>query len=139
MTKNIHITSETLSIDACRELIVAPKNGGECIFVGTVRNMTKGEEVTKLVFEAYEPMALKEMTKIADAALEKFAVSSVVIHHRTGELGIGEIPVIIAVGAPHRDAAFEACRFAIDTLKETVPIWKKEFLESGEVWVSAHP
>ncbi len=139
MTKNIHITRETLSIDACRSLIAAPKNGGECFFVGTVRNVTKGERVEKLVFEAYEPMAIKEMHKIADTTLLNYEASTVVIHHRIGELHIGEIPVIIAVGAPHRDAAFKACRFAIDTLKETVPIWKKEFLESGEVWVSAHP
>ncbi len=117
----------------------SPENGGESIFIGTVRDQTKGQKVTKLYFEAYEPMALKEMDKIAQRALDSFKISRIAIHHCTGMLSIGEIPVIIAVGSAHRDAAFEACRFAIDTLKETVPIWKKEYLQNGEVWVSAHP
>lgn len=84
-------------------------------------------------------MAIKEMGKIADRALEQFDINNIAIYHRVGELKIQEVPVIIGVGSAHRDAAFDACRFAIDTLKETVPIWKKEFLENGEVWVSAHP
>ncbi len=118
---------------------MSPGVGGIDVFIGTVRDATKGKKVLRLEFEAYERMALKEMQRIADDVLAKWPVSKVVIHHRTGVLQVGEVPVVIAVGAAHRDAAFEACRYAIDTLKQTVPIWKKEFFEDGEVWVAAHP
>ena len=84
-------------------------------------------------------MAIKEMQKIADQALEQFAIKKIAIHHAEGMLQIGDVPVIITASAPHRKAAFEACQFAIDTLKETVPIWKKEHFSDGEVWVNAHP
>ena len=118
---------------------MAPESGGIDVFIGTVRNATKGKEVIKLEFEAYEKMARKQMEKIAQYIIEKWPVHKILIHHRTGSLAIGEIPVIIAVSAAHRGAAFDACRYAIDTLKETVPIWKKEIFEDGEVWVAAHP
>ena len=84
-------------------------------------------------------MALSEMRKIADDTLVKWPVDKIVIHHRTGTLNIGDVAVVIAVSAAHRDAAFGACRYAIDTLKQTVPIWKKEVFEDGEAWVAAHP
>jgi molybdopterin synthase catalytic subunit len=84
-------------------------------------------------------MAVKEMTKIALEALERFKIKKIAIHHAVGNLKIGEVPVIITVSSAHRDAAFKACQFAIDTLKKTVPIWKKEFFEDGEIWVNAHP
>jgi len=113
--------------------------GGTCIFIGTVRDATKGKVVLRLEFEAYAPMALSEMQKIADAVIERWPVLKIAIYHRIGTLQIGEIPVIIAVSAAHRQAAFEACQYCIDTLKETVPIWKKEIFKDGEVWVSAHP
>ncbi|NET40307.1 MAG: molybdenum cofactor biosynthesis protein MoaE, partial [Cyanothece sp. SIO1E1] len=113
--------------------------GGTVVFVGTVRDQTKGKKVVRLEFEAYKPMAISEMRKIAEAAKEKWSAHKIAIHHRVGVLDIGEIAVIIAVATPHRKAAFEACEYAIDTLKETVPIWKKEIFEDGEVWVAAHP
>ena len=109
------------------------------MFIGTVRNATKGKKVTRLEFEAYEAMAIAEMEKIAKQAFEKWPLQKVLIHHRTGVLEVGEVPVVIAVSAAHRAAAFDACRYIIDTLKQTVPIWKKEFFEDGEVWVAAHP
>lgn len=109
------------------------------MFIGTVRNQTKGKKVIRLEFEAYEPMAICEMEKIAAQAFKKWPVQKVLIHHRTGILQVGEVPVVIAVSAAHRAAAFDACRYIIDTLKQTVPIWKKEFFEDGEVWVGAHP
>lgn len=118
---------------------MSPQVGGIDIFIGTVRDATKGKKVIRLEFEAYENMALKEMKKIAEQAYNKWPVQKILIHHRTGILQIGEIPVIIAVAAAHRDAAFDACRYIIDTLKQTVPIWKKEIFEDGEVWVAAHP
>lgn len=118
---------------------MSPQSGGIDVFIGTVRDSTKGKRVIRLEFEAYEPMALKEMGAIAAQALEKWPVQKLLIHHRTGLLEVGEVPVIIAVSCAHRNAAFEACRFVIDTLKQTVPIWKKEIFEDGEVWVAAHP
>lgn len=118
---------------------MSPESGGIDMFIGTVRNATKGKVVTRLEFEAYETMALREMEKIAEQALDKWPVQKILIYHRTGVLQIGEIPVIIAVAAAHRAAAFDACRYIIDTLKQTVPIWKKEIFEDGEVWVAAHP
>ena len=136
---NIELLHKPLSLSTCMELVASDEAGGINIFVGTVRNQTKGRAVVRLEFEAYEPMAVSEMQKIAERAQTKFAAEKVVIHHRVGHLGVGEIAVIIAVATPHRKAAFEACQFAIDTLKETVPIWKKEIFEDGAVWVSAHP
>lgn len=118
---------------------MSPQSGGIDIFIGTVRDATKGRAVIRLEFEAYEPMAIKEMQKLADYTLKQWPVQKVLIHHRTGMLQVGEVPVVIAVSAAHRDAAFEACRYLIDTLKKTVPIWKKEVFEDGEVWVSATP
>jgi len=135
----IILTSEPLSTEQCRAYISDPYCGGEVIFVGTVRNHTKGKTVLRLEFEAYEPMAISEMTKIAQVIEQRGDVFRVAIYHRVGVLDIGELPVIIGVSAAHRGAAFEACQHAIDTLKETVPIWKKEFFEDGEVWVAAHP
>ncbi len=136
---SIKITSEKLDLNECYNFVQDASCGGIALFVGTVRNATKNKEVSLLDFSSYEPMAIKEMQKIADLALEKFDIHKIAIHHAIGELKIGEIPVIIAVSSAHRKAAFEACEFAIDTLKETVPIWKKEHFEDGEVWVNSHP
>jgi len=137
--KNIKLTPNALSLDECSAFVSAENLGGVVYFVGTVRNLTNGKAVLKLNFEAYKPMAISEMTKIAENALITFDIERIAIHHRTGELKIGEVPVIIAASSAHRKAAFEACQFAIDTLKDTVPIWKKEYFEDGEVWVSATP
>ncbi len=133
------ILSKPLDIQSCIDWIMSPESGGIDVFIGTVRNQTKGKPVVRLEFEAYEPMALLEIEKILAQAAEKWPVQKALVHHRTGVLEVGEVPVIIAVSAAHRAAAFEACRFIIDTLKETVPIWKKEIFEDGEVWVAAHP
>ncbi len=133
------ITSEKLKVQDCYNFVQDASCGGIALFVGTVRNSTKKKEVSLLDFSAYEPMALKEMQKIADLALAKFQIHKIAIQHAVGALQIGDIPVIIAVSSAHRKAAFEACEFAIDTLKETVPIWKKEHFNDGEVWVNSHP
>jgi molybdopterin synthase catalytic subunit len=135
----IKLIKGELSLTECYEFVQDDSCGGLALFVGTVRNHTKGKEVLKLEFSAYEPMAVKEMNLIALKAIEKFKIEKIAIHHVVGNLGIGEVPVIIAVSSAHREAAFQACQFAIDTLKETVPIWKKEFFEDGQVWVNAHP
>jgi molybdopterin synthase catalytic subunit len=136
---NIHLSDQPLDIDQCIAWVQSPQCGGINVFIGTVRNKTKGKEVIHLEFEAYETMAVKEMQKIAEKVLQQWPVEKILIHHRTGVLRIGEVPVVIAVAAAHRAAAFDACRFAIDTLKQDVPIWKKEIFEDGETWVAAHP
>ncbi|WP_237073488.1 molybdenum cofactor biosynthesis protein MoaE [Mucilaginibacter mali] len=139
MNTQIHISPQPLNIQTCIDWVMAPGCGGIDVFIGTVRNATKGKRVLRLEFEAYEKMAISEMQKLADQAMRQWPVQRVAIHHRTGVLEVGEVPVIIAVAAAHRDATFDACRFLIDTLKKTVPIWKKEVFEDGEVWVSATP
>ena len=136
---DIQINADPLDPSACEKAVASDAAGGTVVFIGTVRDQTKGKRVLRLDFESYEPMALKEMRKIAEAVSERWDALHVCIHHRVGSLSVGEIPVIIAVSTPHRKAAFEACEYAIDTLKESVPIWKKEFFEDGEVWVAAHP
>jgi MoaE-MoaD fusion protein len=109
-------------------------DGAVVTFDGCVRNQFHGRGTLYLDYEAYESMAIVKMREIAAAAREKFPIDRVAIAHRLGRLEIGETSVFIAVSAPHRPAAFEACRFAIDTLKRTVPIWKKEHFEDGAVW-----
>ncbi len=137
--KAIDISSSPLNVMDCFNMASISDAGGQAIFVGTVRNQTQNKKVLKLLFESYTPMAIKEMQKISLTLEERWGALKVVIHHRVGELLVGDIAVIIAVSTPHRAAAFEACQYAIDTLKETVPIWKKEFFEDGEIWVAAHP
>tara|TARA_R110002073_G_scaffold279026_1_gene442852 strand:+ start:91882 stop:92307 length:426 start_codon:yes stop_codon:yes gene_type:complete len=136
---SIKITAEKLNLQDCYDFVQDASCGGVALFVGTVRNQTQGKEVTLLDFSTYEAMALKEMQKIATMALADFDILNIAIHHAAGALQISDIPVIIAVSSPHRKAAFAACQFAIDTLKETVPIWKKEHFIDGEVWVNATP
>ena len=133
------VTAEPLDIPACIEWVMSPQSGGIDVFIGTVRDATKGKPVVRLEFEAYVPMALSEMRKLAEQATAKWPLHKVLLHHRTGVLPVGDVPVVIAVSAAHRSAAFDACRFLIDTLKQTVPIWKKEIFEDGQVWVAAHP
>ena len=112
----------------------APQDGAIVTFDGFVRNESHGRRTLYLDYEAYEPMALAKMREIGQLLHEKFAIHRIAIVHRLGRLEIGETSVFIAVSAPHRAAAFDACRFAIDTLKRTVPIWKKEYFEDGAVW-----
>ena len=136
---SIKITSDKLNIQNCYDFVQDASCGGIALFVGTVRNKTQDKSVTLLDFSTYQAMAIKEMKMIADKALEDFDILKIAIHHAEGKLHIGDIPVIIAVSSPHRKAAFAACQFAIDTLKETVPIWKKEHFEDGQVWVNSTP
>ena len=110
------------------------EDGAVVTFDGCVRNQSHGRRTLYLDYEAYESMALAKIREIGATIHEKFPIDRVAIAHRLGRLEIGETSVFIAVSAPHRPAAFEACRFAIDTLKRTVPIWKKEYFEDGAVW-----
>ena len=115
------------------------EDGAALFFEGVVRNQTRGRKTLYLEYEAYEEMALAQLEKLAAEALEKFQVRDVAIVHRLGRLEIGETSVLIAVASAHRAAGFEACRWLIDTLKRTVPIWKKEFFEDGAVWADGEP
>jgi molybdopterin synthase catalytic subunit/molybdopterin converting factor small subunit len=112
--------------------------GGVVTFVGTVRNHARGKSIKYLEYEAYPEMAEREMQKISDEASRRWPGTRVAIAHRVGHLEIGEAAVVVAAVAPHRGEAFEACRYAIDTLKVTVPIWKKEVATDGEYWVDDH-
>lgn len=138
MKKVIEIVNDIDTSEVYAELSDA-KSGGICVFVGAVREFTNNEEVVALEFETYQAMALKEMDKIADKAFEKWTLNKVVMRHAVGEKGVEEPVVVVGASSAHRDACFEACRFLIDTLKETVPIWKKEKFKNKSVWVSAHP
>lgn len=122
--------------------VANPAAGAIVTFVGTTRRDNAGRNVLRLEYEAYEPMALAEMRKLAQEAGERWNIVRIAIAHRVGFVDIGETSVAIAVSAAHRAEAFEACRFAIDRLKEVVPIWKKEYFEGGEVWIgcqTSHP
>jgi len=136
---DIQLLDTPLSPQACLHSVASDEAGGTVLFDGTVRNNTKGRAVVRLEFEAYAPMAISEMRKIAEEVERRWEARHVAIHHRIGTLDIGGIAVLIAVATPHRKAAFEACQYAIDTLKDTVPIWKKEIFADGEIWVAAHP
>lgn len=130
---------DSIDIKEVYQYLESPDTGAVNLFIGTVRNHTKGKEVVKLVFEAYEKMALKEMNLLAEKAKSKWPVDKLLMLHITGEKKPGEAVVAIGVTSAHRDASFEACRFLIDELKKTVPIWKKEFYKDNSVWVNAHP
>lgn len=127
---------------AAREIaaeIKAGQDGAVVVFDGIVRDNSRGRRTLYLDYEAYESMALNEMQRLAEAALERFAIRDVRILHRLGRLAIGETSILIAVAAAHRAAAFDACRWLIDSLKKTVPIWKKEYFEDGAVWADGEP
>jgi molybdopterin synthase catalytic subunit len=133
------VQAAPLSLDALLAEVEAPESGGVVTFTGVVRNHSRGEAIEHLEYEAYEPMAEAEMRKIVRRVRERWPEVRIAMAHRIGRLEIGQPAVMIAAAAPHRGEAFEACRFAIDTLKQTVPIWKKEFAESGAYWVEENP
>ncbi len=129
------LTTDPIDVGAVARRVVLPECGATVTLDGYAREWTKGRRTLYLVYEAYEPMALSEMKKLGDQARAKFDIAHIGIVHRAGRLDIGETSVVISVSAPHRRAAFEACEWAIRELKRTVPIWKKEVFEDGEVWV----
>jgi len=128
------LVREPIQHAALVEHVHQPEDGAVVTFDGCVRNHSHGRRTLYLDYEAYESMALEKMREIAQQMHEKFPIHLVAIAHRLGRLEIGETSVFIAVSSAHRPAAFEACRYAIDTLKRTVPIWKKEYFEDGAVW-----
>lgn len=138
----VAIVRSPIDLGALESAVADPAAGGTVTFVGTTRNENAGRRVLRLEYEAYEPMALREMCKLAEQARRQFKITRAAITHRIGVVEIGQASVAIAVSAPHRAEAFAACRFLIDRIKEIVPIWKKEHFEGGEIWVgcqTSHP
>ena len=133
----IHITQEVLDPGKVVELVQDPGAGAIATFVGTTRDHTGDRKVLRLEYEAYRPMADEQLQRVADEMRERWDLTGVAIHHRLGRLEIGEASLLVAVSSAHRQAAFEACHFSIDRIKQIVPIWKKEFFEGGEVWVGS--
>jgi molybdopterin synthase catalytic subunit len=129
------LTTDPIDVGVVARRVVLPECGATVTLDGYAREWTRGRRTLYLVYEAYAPMAIREMELLGQQAHEKFEIAHIGIVHRTGRLEIGETSVVIAVSAPHRRAAFAACEWAIRELKRTVPIWKKEFFEDGEVWV----
>lgn len=139
---SIRIVRDRIDVAALEREVGDPAAGAIATFAGTTRRDNAGRKVINLEYEAYEPMALSEMRKLAHEAGTRWKIVRIAIAHRVGRVDIGETSVAIAVSAAHRGEAFEACRFAIDRLKEIVPIWKKEHFEGGEIWVgcqTSHP
>jgi molybdopterin synthase catalytic subunit len=135
----IELTRERIDADGIVAAMKAGEDGAVVVFDGIVRNNTRGRKTCYLDYEAYEEMALAQMRTLAEKAVADFAVRDVAVVHRLGKLNVGETSVFIVVVSAHRAAAFEACRWLIDTLKKTVPIWKKEHFADGAVWADGDP
>lgn len=133
------LTTQPIEVGTVARRVVLPECGATVTLDGYAREWTKGRRTLYLVYEAYAPMAVSELRKLGQQAHEQFEIAYIGIVHRTGRLEIGETSVVISVGAPHRRAAFAACEWAIRELKRTVPIWKKEVFEDGEIWVEGEP
>lgn len=131
------ITEKKIDVAALLESVLVPEAGGIDIFLGTTRNHSKGKKVVRLEYEAYVPMAMKIIDQIMHEVRTRWDIHKISIVHRIGVVPLQEASVGIAVSASHRKEAFEACRYAIDQLKKSAPIWKKEIFENGEAWVDA--
>lgn len=138
-SKHAAIVNGAIDTAALVKGIRHPEDGAIAVFEGIVRNHSRGRRSLYLDYEAYEGMALKQMEELAARALSEFGIRDVALVHRLGRLEIGETSVLIVVASAHRAAAFDACRWLIDTLKRTVPIWKKEYFEDGAVWADGEP
>jgi molybdopterin synthase catalytic subunit len=139
MIEKFALQADALDESRVRASVDAANAGAVVTFVGRVRSFARGHEVTKLEYEAYPEMVLRVFEQIGDEARGRFSISDIAVHHRTGTLEVGETSVIIVVTAPHRDAAFDAARYAIDRLKQIAPIWKKETSPDDSVWVDDRP
>lgn len=136
---HVSIVRERIDAHATVTSLERPEDGALVVFEGMVRNNSRGRRTLYLIYEAYEEMALEQMRTLAAKAIADFPIRDVAIVHRLGRLEVGETSVLIAVASAHRAAAFDACRWLIDTLKKTVPIWKKEHFEDGAVWANGEP
>jgi molybdopterin synthase catalytic subunit len=130
-----HVTDKPMHLQELVDFVTDPEAGAIATFIGTTRNNNEGRKVIALDYEAYPEMAEKELTRLGEEARKKWQICRMAIVHRVGPVQITEPSVMIAVSAAHREAAFAACRFAIEEIKKTVPIWKKEVYEGGEIWI----
>ena len=135
----IKISEDPLNVQEAINEATDNAAGAVNVFIGTVRGESRGKEVVRLEYESYDSMVISEIEKIVDEVKQKWPVKGISIHHRKGDLKVGDIAVVIVVSTPHRKESFEACQFTIDTLKERIPIWKKEIYTDGQHWVAAHP
>jgi molybdopterin synthase catalytic subunit len=135
----VTLTTEPIEVTTALNYLQSEQAGAIDLFLGVVRDNTQERPVDRLEYEAYDRMAISEMQKIADEARQQWPILRYAIIHRKGTLQIGEMAVLIGVATAHRADAFDACRYIIDTIKKTVPIWKKEVFTNGEEWVNAHP
>ncbi len=133
------VTTEPLDPQRLTDAVRKDESGAVALFLGVVRDNSRGRRVLYLEYDAYPEMATRVMRRIAAEALERWPLTDVAMQHRTGRLEIGETSLLIAVSSPHRKEAFEACHHLVDRFKETVPIWKKEVWEGGEVWIEGEP
>lgn len=133
----IEITHDVLDLQQITNKVLGDSNGAIVTFLGNTRDHTGDRKVLYLEYEAYQPMADKMLTRVAEEMFEKWDLGGVAISHRLGKLEIGETSLIVAASSPHRKDAFDACQYSIDRIKQIVPIWKKEFFEGGEVWVGS--
>ncbi|MBC6699863.1 molybdenum cofactor biosynthesis protein MoaE [Hymenobacter puniceus] len=137
---HIDLTDQPIDVTAALRSVESDGAGAINTFIGTVRNKSTGRPVVRLEYEAYDSMALHQLRKVAEQAAEQWPmVENITVIHRKGTLHIGDVAVVVAVSTPHRAESFAACQYIIDTLKQVVTIWKKEFYEDGDVWVAAHP
>jgi molybdopterin synthase catalytic subunit len=131
----IEIVNSAIDIPSVIRSVADPAAGATDVFIGTTRNQSDGKEVIALEYDAFIPMALKELRRIVDDAKSKWRIQRISVVHRIGRVNIGEASVVIAVSSAHRSEAFEACRYVIDAIKRDVPIWKKEYFADGARWV----
>lgn len=129
------VTADVLDVAGAAKLVDSAGAGAVATFIGLVRNHNQGRDVLHLFYEAYQPLAERALVRIVTEAGERWPTTVLAIHHRTGQLGIGEASVVIAAASPHRADAFVACRYAIERVKQIVPIWKHEFFVGGDVWI----
>ena len=133
----IRVSEGRLDPEAITDLVQGGSSGAVVTFLGTTRETTGDRRVRALEYEAYVPMAESKLAQVAEEMKERWEVNEVAIAHRLGRLDIGEISLVVAIASAHRREAFAACQYAVDRIKQTVPIWKKEFFEGGEVWVES--
>ena len=132
------LTETSIDLAAIESVVRRPENGGLVIFMGTVRSPSHGRTVEGIEYEAYRGMAEREMERIAEKVCEKWGVNHLAIVHRIGRVAVGEAAVVVAAASPHRRQAFEACQYAMDRVKEAVPIWRKEYYPDGHAWSSGN-
>jgi len=135
LDKMLKITKKVLSIDEVLNSIKDPEAGAVVLFIGTVRSKTEEKTVVAIEYEAYDEMAIRQVEKLEKEIRNRWNIKNVIILHRIGRLIVGDKSIIIGISSPHRDEAFKACRYAIEFIKQDVPIWKKEFFKDGGVWI----